>query len=579
MSDLTQRVPIRLVQENGNRIDLDVQTMDIVVHRVFSAFPIPFTGGFNAGVDVNQASVEIELQGVFVDEPGQTESAKASATIEFGTDTPPFSPPDSGSGQGGAPETFPPTSNAASSGFRIGGSAFNPFGQRPVIPTSPPTTEDEGQTNYLARLHNAFFDLPLAYRLSEGTFSTPPNGNYVRFIFDTKRSGSVKEPFAFPNMQRTTDITLASTALSSNSDGTLRASVSSGDPRTWFETPDDIASGAFTMVAGSTTYGTVKAVTASTIDFFPASGVTTSTSVSGTVEIKPRGTFLFPYDKTKHPPVIVIPVKHMFDESPPNFADGSTRSVGTATVPAEVLAYIVSQAIASTTAATVGTISDFDLVQGSGQLSDAFTTELVTAGSGFNTTVKITQKFAFDMESRGEIYARIPANIQPVINPFTGGKTGNKVKSAGDKVQDILGIVANSQNYIQNNNGTIIGEALDLGTDFVHWMEQRPTEITGTGDYIIGIQLPYDSKVTLGLHTLDNNLAQRNFFTTFGDAKTNEKTAVANNIHASVDFNPSARKHRTNGIKAVVTDFVTMHDAQERLYNFSMKLIAVDSLL
>ena len=192
------------------------------------------------------------MQGVFVDEPGQTESAKASATIEFGTDTPPFSPPDSGSGQGGAPETFPPTSNAASSGFRIGGSAFNPFGQRPVIPTSPPTTEDEGQTNYLARLHNAFFDLPLAYRLSEGTFSTPPNGNYVRFIFDTKRSGSVKEPFAFPNMQRTTDITLASTALSSNSDGTLRASVSSGDPRTWFETPDDIASGAFTMVAGST---------------------------------------------------------------------------------------------------------------------------------------------------------------------------------------------------------------------------------------------------------------------------------------------------------------------------------------
>ena len=579
MSDLTQRVPIRLVQENGNRIDLDVHTMDMVVHRVFSAFPIPFTGGFNAGVDVNQASVEIELQGVFVDEPGQAESAKASATIEFGGDTPPFSPPDSGSGQGGAPETFPPLSNGSSSGFRIGGSAFNLFGQRPVIPTSPPTTEDEGQTNYLARLHNAFFDLPLAYRLSEGTFSTPPNGNYVRFVFDTKRSGSVKEPFAYPNMQRTTDIVVASNTLTANSDGTLRVLISSGDPRTWFETPDDIASNAFQIIVGGTVFGTVKSVAISSIDFFPVSGITAGQTPSGTVEIKPRGILLFPYDRTKDPPVVVIPVKHMFDENPPNFADGSARSVGTASVPAEVLAYIVSQAISSTTAATVGVISDFDLVAGSGQLSDAFTTELVTAGSGFDTTVKITQKFAFDMENRGEIYTRIPANIQPVINPFTGGKTGNKVKSAGDKVQDILGIVANSQNYIQNNNGTIIGEALDHVNGFVEWMEQRPTEVTGTGDYIIGIQIPYDSKVTLGLHALDNSLAQRNFFTTFGDAKSNEKTAVANNIHASVDFNPSARKHRTNGIKAVVTDFVTMHDAQERLYNFSMKLIAVDSLL
>ena len=61
MFDLVQRVPIRLVQENGNRIDLDVQTMDINIRRVFSAFPIPFTGGFNAGIDLNQASVEIEL--------------------------------------------------------------------------------------------------------------------------------------------------------------------------------------------------------------------------------------------------------------------------------------------------------------------------------------------------------------------------------------------------------------------------------------------------------------------------------------------------------------------------------------
>jgi len=583
VSDLTQRVPIRLVQENGNRIDLDVQTMDLKIHRVFQAFPIPFTGGFNAGIDLNQASIEIELQGLFVDEPGQEESAKASATIEFGGDTPPFSPPDSGSGQGGAPEAFPPTPNAASSGFRIGGSAFNPFGQRPVIPTTPPTTDaDQAQANFLARLHNRYFILPNAYRISLGN-ATPPGGNYVKFIFDTKRSGSVKEPFAYPRMvTRNTDLTTASSsAISANSDGTLTISIASGDPRTWFETPDDLDDTAFGLaVDDSTLLGYVRSVTSNSIKFTPFAGVSASTNInSKTIQILTR-TGRGIYNKATDPPTIAIPIKHMFDENPPNFADGSARSVGTASSPGEVLAHIVSQAIESTTAATVGRISDIDLVAGSGQLSDVFSTELVTAGSGFDTTVKITQKFAFDLGALGEIPTDIPANIRPVINPFTGGKTGNKVKSAGDKVQDILGVVTNSQNFQQNETNTTIGDALDfINRLTTKYLDQRPEDITDSGDYITGIQIPYDSLATFGLDLLDGDTAQRNFFTTYGEKDTESKVAAANRIHASRPFNPSARTHRTNGIKAVVTDFVTMHDAQERLYNFTMKLIAVDSLL
>ena len=582
MSDLTQRVPIRLVQENGNRIDLDVQTIDINIRRVFSAFPIPFTGGFNAGIDLNQASVEIELQGVFADEPGQEESAKASATIEFGGDTPPFSPPDSGSGQGGAPEVFPPISNAASSGFRIGGSALNPFGQRPVIPTTPPTTDaDQGQANFLSRLHNRYFILPNAYRISLGN-ATPPGGNYVKFIFDSKRSGSVKEPFAYPRMEtRNTDLTTASSsAISANSDGTLTISIASGDPRTWFETPDDLDDTAFGLaVDDSTLLGYVRSVTSNSIKFTPFAGVSASTNINNkTIQILTR-TGRGVYNKATDPPTIAIPIKHMFDENPPNFADGSARSVGTASSPGEVLAYIISQAIQSTSAASVGRISDIDLAVGSGQLADVFSAELVANGYGFDTTIKITQKYAFDLGTLGEIPTDIPANIRPVINPFTGGKTGNKVKSAGDKVQDILGIVANSQNYQQNNPGTFAGSVFNAFNKLTEIMEDRPNDLTTNGDYIIGIQMPYESSVSFGSSSLDSDIAQRNFYITFGDATTLEKSGVKNDLHASLAFNPSARKHRTNGIKAVVTDFVTMHDAQERLYNFTMKLIAVDSLL
>ena len=580
MFDLVQRVPIRLVQENGNRIDLDVQTMDINIRRVFSAFPIPFTGGFNAGIDLNQASVEIELQGVFADEPGQEASQGASATIEFGSDElPPFGNPGQGSGQN-EPEVFPSSiTGGSSSSFPPLGQANNPWQTGPILPTNPPTTADgfeKERGRILSRYHGREFHIPLAYQVANGP-AVPPNGDYVRFIFDSKRSGSSKEPFSYPYMRRTTDITVASNALTSNSDGTLRVLIATGAPRSWIETPDDPAFNAVSIAVGGTLFGIVHAVTASSIDFFPVSGITAGQTFSGTVEIIPRGLGVSPYDKTTDPPIIAVPIKHMFDENPPNFADGSTRSVGTATSPGEVLVHIFSQALQTAPASSVGDITDRDLVAGGRVLSDAFLVEVT--GRYANHNVKITQKYASDMGRQGEIRCNIPADLQPVINSFAGGIAGNKVKSAGDKVQDILGIVANSQNYQQNNNGTQAGSLLDGFNKLTKIMEQRPTDLTTNGDYIIGIQIPYESSVSLGLSLLDTDIGQRNFYTTFGDAKTNEKTGVKNDLHASLGLNPSARKHRTNGIKAVVTDFVTMHDAQERLYNFTMKLIAVDSLL
>jgi len=580
--DLTERVPIRLAKENGERIDLDVHTMDLKVHRSFSAFPIPFTGGFNAGIDLNQASIEIELQGVFVDEPGQEESISATAKMEFGGDKPAFREPGQGEEEPNPPVlTFPPST---SSNSRINGVAMGfATNSRPVFPTSPPSTpndaEEEYRKRFLFQMHNREIHIPVAYQVANGP-AVPPNGDYVRFIFDSKRSGSVKEPFAYPRLLfRNTDLTTASSsAISANSDGTLTISITSGDPRTWFETPDDLTEAFSVWIDDTTRLGQVQSVTSNTITFSPFAGITTSTNVnSKTIQINLHGIF---YNKATDPPIMVIPIKHMFDKNPPNFADGSARSVGTATSPGEILAYIVAQAIQSDAASTVGRITDRDLVLGSGDLSDVFSVALVAGRySDLLTTLIITQKYALNLGSQGEIRSDIPADISPVIHSFSGGKKGNKVKSAGDKVQDILGIVANSQNYQQNSNGTFAGAVFDYASKFTAIAESRDEDVTGTGDYIIGIQIPYETDVTFGLNLLDGAVSQRNFYTTFGDADSDEKIGTANTLHASLAFNPSARKHRTNGIKAVVTDFVAMHDAQERLYNFTMKLIAVDSLL
>ena len=582
---MPQRVPIRLAQENGKRIDLDVHTMDINVRRIFSAFPIPFTGGFNAGIDLNQAAVEIELQGVFVDEPGQAASAKATASITFGGGIPPFSIPEDDGADDGA-LTFPPRGNASSGGFRIAGAAFNPWGAGPILPTSPPVSDaDEGQTNFLFRMHNKYFDVPVAYWMNEAPQISPPAGNCIRFIFDSKRSGSVKEPFAYPNMSaRNTDLTSASSsAISANSNGTLTISITSGDPRTWFETPDDVSNHGFGIQFDTTFLGNVLSVTNNTITFSPGFGISASTSAnSKTIKITNR-MFTY-YNRGTDRPVIMIPIKHVFTESPPNFADGSSRSVGDTDSPAKGLAYIISQALSSSTATTVAGITDRALnAAGGKELTDAFIVSVEQFASTDSATaatkIIIEQKFAFDLEDNGGIPTNIPYNLRPTIQGFTGGLTGNKVKSAGDKVQDLLGIVANSNNANKSTQSSFVGTTLDFVSSALEMIDLRSDLTVETGDYIFGIQIPYDTQVTKGQADFEDEYAQRNFFITNSQQATFQKVARSNTTKANRHFIHSATNSRRNGIKAIVTDFVVDHDAQERLYNFSMKLMAVDHLL
>jgi hypothetical protein len=586
--DLPQRVPIRLAQENGKRIDLDVHTMDINVRRVFSAFPIPFTGGFNAGIDLNQAAVEIELQGVFVDEPGQAASAKATASITFGGGIPPFAIPEDDSSDDGA-LTFPPRGNNSSGGFRIAGAAFNPWGAGPILPTSPPVSDaDEGQENFLFRMHNKYFDVPVAYWMNEAPQISPPAGNCIRFVFDSKRSGSVKEPFAYPKMvTRNTDLTTASSnCITATSTGTLSISITSGDPRTWFETPDDLIENMFAVSVDGTELGYLISVTSSAIEIMPLFGITASTSSSTNnkaIQIAARGNLGY-YNRATDRPIIAIPIKHIFTESPPNFADGSSRSVGSTDSPAKGLAYIISQALSSSTATTVAGITDRALnAAGGKELTDAFTVSVEQFASTDSATaatkIIIEQKFAFDLEDNGGIPTNIPYNLRPTIQGFTGGLTGNKVKSAGDKVQDLLGIVANSNNANKSTQSSFVGTTLDFVSSALEIIDLRSDLTVETGDYIFGIQIPYDTQVTKGQADFEDEYAQRNFFITNSQQATFQKVARSNTTKANRHFIHSATNSRRNGIKAIVTDFVVDHDAQERLYNFSMKLMAVDHLL
>jgi hypothetical protein len=170
----------------------------------------------------------------------------------------------------------------------------------------------------------------------------------------------------------------------------------------------------------------------------------------------------------------------------------------------------------------------------------------------------------------------LPVDKTPLIKGFTGGKSGKTVKSAGDKVQDILGILGNSQNMEPNHGGTI--------EDFIDNITTALTEDfysdALSGDYITAIQIPYNSLVTLGQSDLDTNVAQRNFFLTVGNPNTALKTSIANVTHASKRYRPMmGHTSERNGIHGIVTDFNVKRDAAMKAYEFSLKFIAADIII
>ena len=163
----------------------------------------------------------------------------------------------------------------------------------------------------------------------------------------------------------------------------------------------------------------------------------------------------------------------------------------------------------------------------------------------------------------------------PVTQGFSGGRSGKRVKSGGDKVQDLLGILANSNNYTTNPDVNAVGDALDLAVGFLTNQVNSPD---AQGDYIHGIQIPYNSLATKGKNSLDSNVAQRNFFVTT-EGNTADKLATANTVHASRTFARHMEGHMKNGISGLVTDFYFARDAEMKAYDFTLTFTAADIIL
>lgn len=185
----------------------------------------------------------------------------------------------------------------------------------------------------------------------------------------------------------------------------------------------------------------------------------------------------------------------------------------------------------------------------------------------------------------------------PEISKFSGGASSEK-KSAGDKVQDIYGIINNSTTKAGRAGATAavgagvgIGAlALVVGTGGLAAPAVAAAGVGGAAtfgiasanlqdnfDYICGIQIPYNSMIK---SSDGEQYVARNFFMPTGRGFTRRgkgKGSERNDQPASVTFSHDA--FEKTGIQGAVQKMDITYDAGETVYNFNLIFAPIDNLL
>jgi len=462
---------------------------------------------------------------------------------------------------------------------------------------------------YLSSKYNIPLLGPLGGEHPYRFFNFIENTDSVKVVFDAERVASKNEPYGFVNKtRRMTGVNVDGGFSGISGDGSFTLHVDGADPREWLETTNSTAKYHITLrnptteafVANSEGVRIIMevlSITSSTriVCRIIAGGGTIADDLE--VWIAPCQNLSIEYESPLHGnPVLVIPIENAFEEvtaqgqtlsfvNYPNYENGSSRTEGLSQIPThpnlhgegkradEFITYQLSKLLTSTLEISERAVN----AAGDKTMDKVFTTAIKKSGDGFETRLEITQVHATSLGTvGGKIRHNFGVGILPTVQGFTGGNAGKKVKSAGDKVQDILGILGNSNSFdvTKSNNslGNFILNVASLATQTFYGERNR-------GDYIYAIQIPYNSNVTKGNSSLDAQVAQRNHWVMTDDVPMFEKMSVSNDTHASKDYAPEHNNSRRNGIHGIITDFHVHRDAEMKAYEFSLKFVAANVII
>ena len=217
-----------------------------------------------------------------------------------------------------------------------------------------------------------------------------------------------------------------------------------------------------------------------------------------------------------------------------------------------------------------------------GNLSATIVDSEITGYSNGAVLIKQTASGEGGNQSAYPKMLYVPSYTSNVTNPviartvkFQGGSTGKK-KSAGDKAMDLYGIINNSSREINaeltfdnflTSLGSFAAAFASSGTSFVN-------NLSGDGDYIVGIQIPYNSTIQADGDTY----VARNFFMPTGPLQSRfSKTSEANISPAGATF--EIRDTGFTGIQGVMSKLDITYDAGESVYNFDLTFYPADATI
>jgi hypothetical protein len=217
----------------------------------------------------------------------------------------------------------------------------------------------------------------------------------------------------------------------------------------------------------------------------------------------------------------------------------------------------------------------------------ASTSEFVPAAGSSKLT--FTQTTTGEMTGTDSLFFSNSSSYNPYHLPFTGGSSAStsKPKSAGDKVQDLYGILHNTdRGTAALVVGALIGAAATVATGGAALAVAGGVAAGGAvggilgidgmfnGDYPIGLQIPYNSMIKASdgkKYALRNFLVPTGFF-----RDTMDKISDGNNEPANVEFSTT---DEMTGIQGTIQKLDIGYNAGEQHYTYQMVFAPIDMII
>ena len=243
---------------------------------------------------------------------------------------------------------------------------------------------------------------------------------------------------------------------------------------------------------------------------------------------------------------------------------------------------------ASAVAGTSVEIADnlFDLINNDSVLQTKFTaTKETSAFTGeANTQIRITQATkGSNGDKNAPIFTVIsqPVGTTPYHAVFTGGRGASAAdsddywvqKSAGDKVMDLFGILNNSENSRMKTFSPF--PQINLLKDVSGFNNKLDSKFgTKFGDYIIAIQIPFNSMATAGA---SEKYSARNFYMPTGASHFAWEKGATKSEPATTEFKDTWGKSGDyTGIKGAVQKATFTQLGGEPVFSFTIVFVPID---